>query len=391
MGTAGYVTPHVARSADYDSLLVLFTTGAVMAFGLALEPRTATEVAVRPCWIMCFAGMTILALFTKDIAACLMLPGLVVYAALRRSLVAMVLSPVVWACALLVLVVTATFLVLRESAAPGYVQALLTNDVTGRFAGALDGHPGPWWQYLNDLVKVWPLGFSRPFHWMDPGGSAFPWSWLFPLSALSAITSKTPAARRAALLALCAVASLLFFISSSQTKLAWYNAPVYPFLAVLTGLGAKRVWDIALQSQVPLVGRLLPVFSIAGVCACVGLVSYNNALGNRYIEADPQRMTEFFVRDLLRSNPSLSPVRILHDDHGPILSSHGVSESYRAPEEFYAITLRLPGSDISVVDKDYVPRAGEVLVWCDKSIGREILMRGALIKHAGVCTALRLT
>ena len=100
-------------------------------------------------------------------------------------------------------------------------------------------------------------------------------------------------------------------------------------------------------------------------------------------------MTAAFVRDLFNTYPTLSPVRIVHDDHGPILNSHGVSEPYRAPEEFYATTLRRPGGDISVVDKDYTPRPGEILVWCDQSIGPQILTRGVLIKQSGACNALR--
>ena len=347
MATAGYVGPHVTRTADYDSLLVLFTTAGVLSFGLALE-----QGAPRTRWLLISAAATAMAILVKGVAGILLLPGLLIFAVVAAKAPALIKSRGAWLSAALVVAVTAAFYGLRELAEPGYLRAVVFNELGGRFSGAIEGHGGPWWYYLSEAAAPWPLWFRWPVPESQVMGSAFPWSWLAPLSALLALMSLRPAVRRAALLIVVVTAAYLVIISGAATKLTWYLAPTFPLIAIVTALGAQRVWEWRGR-------RVLPALSVAAACVVALAVAYKN---HREIEASPnrsERMTAAFIKQVFAAHPALSPVRIVHDGHG---TKDG--QPYTAPEEFYVTALRERGLDVSIVRSSYRGQSGETVLRC---------------------------
>ncbi|HEX5776161.1 MAG TPA: glycosyltransferase family 39 protein, partial [Caulobacteraceae bacterium] len=147
MATAGYVGPHVTRTADYDSLLVLFTTAAALSFGLALA-----EGPPRPRWLLTTGAATAAAILVKGVAGVLLVPGMLLFAIVTGKARALARSRAAWASAALVGAVTAAFYGLRELAGPGYLEAVRFNELGGRASGAIEGHGGPWWYYLYEAT-----------------------------------------------------------------------------------------------------------------------------------------------------------------------------------------------------------------------------------------------
>lgn len=387
MSTAGYVGPHIARTADYDALLALFTTAQAVAFYLAVERSEATGRPAPP-WLLAFGLAGALALLAKGVAGALLLPGCALFAVLRGKLGVLARSPAAWGAAALLAGPPAAYYLLREAAAAGYLAAVAANELGGRFAAPLDGHQAPWHYYLSELTGAWPRWLRWPTAGAQVWGSAFPWSWLLPFSALAALTAARAPVRRATLFLVLLIVSYLLIVSSAQTKLNWYLAPLFPLIAVVTALGAHRIWEALAAGLIPApqaARRALPAltFAAAGLLA-VG-VAYKNI---REIESSPwqpERMTQALIRQASAAHPNLSPLRIVHDGHG-----WQGGRPYVAPEEFYATALRRRGLDVRVVGSEYAPRAGETLLWCAMWSKRRLAVEGEVLLRNDHCRAVRL-
>jgi 4-amino-4-deoxy-L-arabinose transferase-like glycosyltransferase len=240
---------HGARTADYDALLCLFTTGYLYVLFFALH-------RCRPGWgAPLLAGALIgLAVLTKSIAGLMPGVGVPLYLLLvgrwRRPLQVWWLlgaAPVALAC-------PAAYYVLREHAAPGYLKAVLYNDLSGRYTRALDSHAGPPWYYLNDLVAYGAFG----------GG------WLAAV-APAGLAWTRGRARLALLYSLCVCAGLLGALSFSATKLLHYVMPVAPFLAIATAIALGRGLDTMRRARAD--GRLSAPTVVLAVALALGLLA----------------------------------------------------------------------------------------------------------------------
>ena len=213
--SGGFVTHHVTRGGDYDALLTLCVTGGVLCW--------LGYVATGQTWLAWSTGAALaLAVLTKGVAGVLVVPGLLALVALTRSW-ARLRRPAPWLAAGLVLAVATAWYGLREMAAPGYLAAVWQNEGGGRFTGTLENNQEPWYWYLSHLVEAkfafWLalalLGYV--LGWQQPRGSRGWW-----------LTRATAAA----------VGAELLVLSLSRTKLAWYDAPLYPLLALQAAAGA---------------------------------------------------------------------------------------------------------------------------------------------------------
>ena len=201
-GIGGFVEVHVARTADFDALLVLFTTLTTFSLFAAFESKDFRLPAAF------FA----LGLLTKGIAGGMMAPGCVLYAAIYRKDLRRAILP-----GLAATLVVGAYYLTREWVGPGYLRAVWQSDIV-RYAVPAEGNAGTRLGYLANLF--WPWG-------------AFPWSFV----ALAAPYKPS----RPAIYLLCCICTYLLIVSTAATRLFWYVAPVYPLIAVLAALAARRV------------------------------------------------------------------------------------------------------------------------------------------------------
>lgn len=222
--STGFVRIHVARTGDYDALLVFWLTLATVSCYRYLEYQ-------QPRALYWLAVAITAAVFTKSVAGLIGLPAFVLYALLRGRLGWLLSQPRVYFVALGSIGCVAAYVLMREQAAPGYWEAVLFNDLGGRFFGlqpsnpnlanGMEGLKGPWDVYLTSLATSLFL----------------PWVLAVPPAWLTILYFGSRLVRRAGgLLGLFAIWWLLL-ISVSATKTSWYDAPIYPMLALLVGLG----------------------------------------------------------------------------------------------------------------------------------------------------------
>lgn len=215
----GYIGDHVARTADYDALLTFFMIFYALCFFLFLETGRLKYLHLF------FAGLAF-SILTKSIQGMLFIPALVIYPALTGNFLKLLKNKWVYIDFALVILIVMGYYLLRESVNPGYLEAVYINELGGRFARTMEYHKHPFNYYLNLLISdqfaIWflfvPMGFFA--------GLAFLKGKIRNLILYVALISSV----------------YLLIISSAGTKLAWYNAPIFPLLSILSAFAIYRVF-----------------------------------------------------------------------------------------------------------------------------------------------------
>ncbi|UOQ98470.1 glycosyltransferase family 39 protein [Hymenobacter sp. 5317J-9] len=210
----GFVTRHVTRGGDYDALLTICTTGAVLSWlGYVASGRA------RLAWV---TGIALaLAVLTKGVAGVLIGPGLLALVGATGSWHRL-RRPAPWLAAALVLAVAAIWYGLRERAAPGYLAAVWQNEGPGRFGAVIENNEEPFHWYISKMVEA---KFS---FWLAAALLGYVLGWARPRGSRGWWLTRATAA---------AAGGHLLIISLARTKLAWYDAPLYPLLALQAAAG----------------------------------------------------------------------------------------------------------------------------------------------------------
>ena len=365
LGTTGYVETHVARTADYDSLLVLFAT--LTSFQLFRASEDPSRAA-RHIWLS--ATFMACALFTKSVAALLITPGYALYLFVSRDMRKLLARRESWQAAAAVVAAATVFLTARELAHPGYLRAVWDIDIGGRFFSDASPHGATWSYYLSGLFEPWLGVLTRPLPIWVLMISAFPWSWTAVLLLPATLFARRPEVTRASLFLLCCLAGLLLAISTAATKFEWYAAPSYPLLATLTGLGASALAGHLHESRLAalqLAGRLTIPVAIAAGFLLVLLTVWKTE--RQYASAPyyPDRRLPLFVRQVSPNIPQQARVRVLSTEPWTVprlVDGHETLVLYDGATEFYVRQLKRRGIDAELVFRAYEPKSGEWLIGC---------------------------
>ena len=338
LSSKGFVTHHVARTGDYEALLLLFSTMQVMAGFAWLQTS-------RRRYLLVLGAAVGLAVLTKSVAGVFLLPGLAIEIIRRGRLLALLRQPAAWVAALLALGLPAVWYALREHLGPGYWLAVWQNELGGRMLGKLEQHDFPWYWYFTSFV-------SQQFLLWTPWVLAAAW-------ALARRPFRRPAHR---FLTLAAWSGGVFFlvISLASTKLAWYDAPIYPLLALLLGGGlavlARRATYRKGGARQAWRGALLVALAVVpSVVALHRRLAKEHA--RRYEEAELTYGR--YLRDPAATATSGSRFMVLHR------SFTATTRIYNAPLEFYALAFKHehPGDTVEVrYEAEQLPPGRVVLV-----------------------------
>jgi 4-amino-4-deoxy-L-arabinose transferase-like glycosyltransferase len=211
----GYIRNHVTRTGEYDSLLVLFSTVSAIQLFLATE---AVQKRDQSKYLFLFFVFLTLAVLTKGVACMMQAPGLFLYVLIRKRVIAFLKNRAFYAGLIFFMVFGIGYYFLRESVNPGYLKAVWENELGGRFAGSLDEHHGPFFLYLSEIIS-WKFVNYYP---------------MFPVAVIIGLRFVETPIRRLVSFALIIGASFLFFVSLAGTKLSHYDAPLFPYLAIIT-------------------------------------------------------------------------------------------------------------------------------------------------------------
>ena len=208
----GFVGHHVTRTGDYDTLLVLFTTLFTVSFFFYIDNGKIKNLYLTFIFLS-------FAVLTKSIVGLIFLPGLFVYALIKRKLLKILTNKHFYLGALLFVVLVGGYYLLREMKNPGYLEAVYGNELGGRYLDVTEMHQhSPLFYYRQLFVQ-----FS-------------PWFILAPAGLLIGLFIKDKKIRDFTLFSAITAGFFFVVISTAQTKLMWYDAPVMPFIAIFSAI-----------------------------------------------------------------------------------------------------------------------------------------------------------
>ena len=209
----GFFGEHGARTADYDALLVFFTTAYLHVFFFAVHRRRRDHVP------LILAGLLVAgAVLTKSTAGLIPGVGIGLYLLVNRRTSRLWQG---WRFASMAAVAAAPILLFygaREMQAPGFIEAAWHNDLAGRFRERITGPWLPPWTYAEAVLTGWffagPLLLALPLAWRHVRGKS----------------------RAALIYTLCVAGAFLLVISLSSTRLLHYALPAFPPLAAAAAI-----------------------------------------------------------------------------------------------------------------------------------------------------------
>lgn len=225
----GFIDFHEARTGDYDALLTLFSTASIFLYFSFIE---SDEPDKRNKYLSCFFLCLTLGIYTKSVTILMFIPAFLVYT-ISRNKISFVFnsSRFNWGLGLTFIIVL-TYYLIREKLTPGYLQAVYDNELGGRYFKTLDNHNHEFLFYFKNIQ----------------GHQFKKWFWTLPMSFLLGVISKDELIKKVTLYAgLCAMIFFLI-ISSAQTKLQWYDMPLYPLMALIIGVGFNQIFNLLVFS-----------------------------------------------------------------------------------------------------------------------------------------------
>ena len=208
--TNGYIHVHGTRTGDYDALLTLFTTLFCLLFFAFIETKNVKY------YYLFFIALT-LGVLTKGIAGLLFIPGIFIYIFYQKDFFYLLKNKHTYFGLLIFLMVVGAYYIARENVNDGYLRAVWENELGGRYLNTLDEHKHSFWYYFNNLIE---FNYSQ-------------WIAFVPCGLVISFLIKDIRMRKLALYSILMTFTYFLIISGAETKLQWYDIPMYPFLAII--------------------------------------------------------------------------------------------------------------------------------------------------------------
>jgi 4-amino-4-deoxy-L-arabinose transferase-like glycosyltransferase len=220
----GFVREHVSRTGDFDAMLTLFTTFYLLSFFVFTEARDEKN---KNIFLLLFFISLTLAAMTKGIAAFIFLPAVFIFALLTKNVLVVLKNRNFYIGLFLLISVVGGYYLLRELENPGYLKKIVENELGGRYLETIEGHKHGAFFYFDNMLE-WGMK-----HW---------YIYLLPGLALGLFLKEERTRNFTKYILLC---GFFFFIviSSAQTKLDWYDAPLYPLIAFSVAIFLWKVFE----------------------------------------------------------------------------------------------------------------------------------------------------
>lgn len=203
----GVATFHTGRTGDSDALLSFFLLYSCFYFYKWIFEKK--EISIF--YFLLFLSFAFL---TKSIAALLFLPAFFITILMTKKTAGLLKSTWFYFGFFLFTVTCGGYLLLRELGNTGYISYFLNNDI-GRVSKIIESHDEPFDFYLNNLFE-------------------YRFLWLILCLPGAMLLWKKSSDKNMIVFLLSLILCYFIIISSSTTKLEWYDLPIMPFLSILS-------------------------------------------------------------------------------------------------------------------------------------------------------------
>lgn len=330
--SSGYVNIHASRTGDYDALLTLFTTLSGLLFFSFCEKKNIK-------YLYLFFLFTALAVLTKSVTGLMFLPAIFIYSIIRKQVVPLLKEKHFYFGLLSFLVIVFGYYLTREAVNPGYISAVIENELGGRYLHVLEDHDHSFSFYFNNFIDY----------------RLTPWRLLVPCGLLIGFLIKNKKMNRLTLFSFLMVSTFFLVISNSQTKLEWYDVPLYPFLAIIITNFIYYIFDL-LRNLKPINKSLRINVTPFLFLFLIGIMPYLKILDKTY---NPNRDKDFyemsyFLKDAVKGKYNLNNQYLLYDGYNAhklfylnILNDKGTQISFKNWEN-------LNPSDIAIASQNHI-------------------------------------
>lgn len=222
--SVGYLERHIAKTGDHDSMLTFFLTLQALSFYKYLRYNRQTK------YLLLFTFSLILASLTKGIAGLFLIPGFILYAAFDKKFLQIISDHRVYLCLLLFVFVIGGYYGLREADSPGYLKSVWENELLPRYidqseAESYAKHHKDYFYYVKNL---WNKRLK-------------PWAYILPLFLIALFFTCNKKIKSIYFYLLLVGLTYLVIISAG-TKNLWYDAPLYPIIAIIIAAGTWQLF-----------------------------------------------------------------------------------------------------------------------------------------------------
>ncbi len=288
----GYMMPHVARTGDHEGVLAFLVLGGVLSLYRFIETGI-------PKWCYIAAVLFALGFLTKSLVAFFPLPAVLVFAIYKRQVLTLISNKTVWKSLGIFFIILAIQYAIVWYLSPYNFRFLGLGNVQDRFVNTVQGHAAPFTYYWNNLA-------TRNF---------LPWLYLLPISVATVMLDAYKPYRNIILLLLGASICHLTVISLSQTKLPWYDANLYPWLAIIAAL---PIWAVITQATKQLKFQKLGTTALAAITVIVVFgTSYAKEVSENFEHpiTAPQQQVGALLHKIRDSYPALKSFNLIDNDH----------------------------------------------------------------------------
>lgn len=288
----GYVMPHVARTGDHEGVLVFLVLGGLLSLYRYIETGI-------PKWCYAAAVFFALGFLTKNLVAFFPLPAVLVYVLYEGKLKTLLTDKTVYKSLALFIAILVVQYALVFYISPYNFRFLGFGNVHDRFVNTVHGHAAPMGFYLMNLAKH----------------KFLPWLYLLPLGIMVTQLKAYRQYRSLIFLLLGASISQLMVISLSKTKLPWYDASVYPWLAIIAALPLYALIDKIIQHWQP--KRAMSIAITVALVSVVFGASYASEIKENLHHpiTAPQQQVGSLLKKVRDEYPSLKSFNLIDNDH----------------------------------------------------------------------------
>jgi len=219
--THGYINEHASRTGDYDALVTMFTTLSGLIFFAYCEKKNSK-------FIYLFFIFLALGVLTKSVTALLFLPAIFVYGLWQKQIIPLLKNKHLYFGLLTFLILVLGYYFIREARNPGYIASVKANEFGSRYMTALEGHQAVFWFYYNNFINF----------------QITVWHLLIPCGLLIGLFIKDQKIKKLTVFSSLMILCFFMIISTAQTKLPWYDVPLYPFLAILIAVFIYYIFNL---------------------------------------------------------------------------------------------------------------------------------------------------
>lgn len=223
----GYNTLHVGKTGDHDAPLAIIMIFGLFCFYQYLE---AKDAKLRLRYLAFLTLSFLLGYLTKSLMAFFFVFGFIAYAGAKGKLLMLLKRPSIYvACLILFACILLYHFILDRIATDHHTKMHISGLMQYVKMHASQTHNHPWDYYFYRLL----------------GRQFYPFMYIIPIGISVAFNRHFPKLRDVTLLACFSLLSYFIILSLSVTKLEWYDAAMYPPLAMIAASGIYMIWRSA--------------------------------------------------------------------------------------------------------------------------------------------------